>query len=135
MTEVAWAVRTSVGGVVTDFQAYTGHTEPTVYLETKDLDLGSSDQEKYIDTIIMDFSWPADTDMPSEVYVAWCLKDRMTDAEDWSDDVSVFGADPPIFDIRETARYIKLRLTDHFPVTIWQLGRVIFIGSPAGGRL
>jgi hypothetical protein len=121
-------------GVATNYQSYTGQTEAQVFLETKDLDLGDADQEKYLDMLIMDITFPQGDDTPRELYVSWCLKDRMTDFEEWQPQVRIFDLDPPVFDIRETTRYIKLRFFDYFPVTIWQFVRMIFYGEFVGGR-
>ena len=123
------------GPVVTTYQPYTGSTISQVTLVSKDLDLGTSDEEKYIDTIMLDITYPAGDDRPIELYVSWCLKDRMDDAEIWSGEARIFDEDHPVFDIRETTRYIKLKLIDYFPTTIWQLGRIIFMGEVVGGRI
>lgn len=135
MTETAVMKKTAQDGTLTIYQAYTGQTEATIYLESKDLDLGTSDQEKYIDCVILDITYPEGDDMPTELYFAWCTKDRMQEAEVWSPDVRIFDQDVPIFDIRETSRYFRIKITDYFPTTIWQLARVIFLGTPAGGRV
>ncbi|HWI69921.1 MAG TPA: hypothetical protein VNS88_16390 [Nitrospiraceae bacterium] len=134
MSETAFATRTR-NGVDTVFQAYTGNTQSMVFLESKDLDLGDSDQDKYIDAVILDVTYPKGDDVPREIYVQLCFKDRMDDVEVWEDPARLFDEDHPVFDVRETARYVKLRLTDYFPVTIWQLGRIIFLGEFVGGRL
>lgn len=134
MSETGIATRTS-NGVVTVYQSFTGQTEAMVFLQSKDLDLGTSDMEKYIDAIILDITYPRGDDVPREIYLSWCLKDRMDDAEVWEPEVRVFDEDHPVFDIRETARYVKIKLTDYFPVTIWQMARIIFLGEVVGGRL
>jgi hypothetical protein len=133
VSETAVMTLTS-NGVVTNYQSYTGSTQSQVYLESKDLDLGTSDQEKYLDVIVLDITYPQGDDTPRELYLSWCLKDRMDDAEVWEDQVRIFDEDFPVFDIRETTRYIKLKIIDYFPVTIWQLARIIFYGELVGGR-
>ena len=122
-------------GVDTVYQSFTGSTEAMVWLESKDLDLGTSDEEKYIDAIVLDVTYPKGDDTPRELYLSWCLKDRMDSEEVWQPEARVFDEDFPVFDIRETTRYIKVRLVDYFPVTIWQFGRIIFLGEMVGGRI
>lgn len=133
MSELSYITLTRAGKTY-NYQTFTGSTSSIVYLETKDLDLGDADQEKYLDSIILDITYPRGDDVPIELYISWCLKDRMDDAEVWEDQVRIFDEDNPVFDIRETTRFIKLKIIDYFPTTIWQLGRVIFFGEMVGGR-
>jgi hypothetical protein len=118
-----------------NFSGYTGTTVAAVRLISKDLDLGSSDQEKYIDNIWLDITHPKGDAKPSGLFISWAIKDRLEDEEDWSDLVLIYDEDSPVFQIRQTSRYIRIQIQDFFPTTNWQLARIIFFGELVGGRI
>jgi hypothetical protein len=102
-----------------------------IYATTKDLDLGDPTNEKYVDHIIFDLDALEEIE---SLQVEVGTRDRLKDAIVWSDP-QMISLDNPIVNIRTTARFFSLKITDTQPNVQWNLRRIEFYGRVIGGRI
>lgn len=102
-------------------------------IESKWLDLGNPTREKYVDHIVLDFN--AAMLIPL-FYLSVGFVDSLEDEANanWINDIQVVNFNP-IIEIRETAKFWKLKFRDELPITQWALSRIEFYGRVMGGRL
>jgi len=105
-----------------------------LYIRTKDLDFDAPNREKYVDHIIFDLQAPEDIPLfKVEVGIRNSLQEA--DPVVWNS-MGYVTLDNPKVDLRLTARFFSLRLTDEAPVAQWNLSNIEFYGKVLGlGRL
>lgn len=107
----------------------TSSSASRCWLESKDLDLNSSNQ-KYIDTFFVEHKSEGETE--ATIQFGW--RDRLQDPVIWGEKFKIRDLDY-INWTRFTARYFKIRIEDENPVWLWKLSCVDIFGQVAKGRL
>ena len=100
------------------------------WVETRDMDFGSDDL-KYVDQIVMKLEGAATL---GSLFLRYATKDRLKDPIVWSERIPLLNVDEPI-ELRETARYFRVRLEDDFVRGRWKLTGISWFGKPVGGRM
>lgn len=113
----------SLGNVVIPAQS----GDEDVFFETRDLDFGTT-KEKYIDQIVFRVTPGA-----GFFYLKYAIKDRLQDPVVWSDEF-LQDPDKPFFDIRETARYLRVHIRNSATTSNWQLTSIDIYGEVVEGR-
>lgn len=108
-------------------------TDIDLYAETKDLDFGHPDKEKYVDRFYFDLTAPAGKSVTG-ITVEIGYRDSLDDVITWLDPEAV-SLDNPSINIRLTARYFRIRIRDELPLAQWKLARIDVYGRVMGGRL
>ena len=98
-----------------------------VFLETRDMDFGTG-FEKYFDVVVFKISQPD----AGQFYFSFATKDRIQDEILWAPERLVFP-DQPCY-IRETKRYIRIKLRNVGAVERWQMNAIEYYGEVVGGR-
>lgn len=119
-------------GVVTDISILI-LTENGVYVETKPLDFGKPNNDKYIDAVRIDLQA---NENPKKLYARVGVQDNLADEIRWSDKL-YFDLDSMVLkDLRIEGKFITLRIEDEFPSVSWTISSIEFFGQLLGiGRL
>jgi len=127
----------NVNGIATIIRTTAGIQYPNIifssgnlYVESKDLDLGIPDKQKFIDRIEFDLEAPSDVQLFS-VQIGY--RDRLKDDVTWLDKTYV-TLDNPYVTPRITAKFFTLKFTDELPLVQWKLSRMAFYGRVMKGR-
>lgn len=106
----------------------SGSTNASCWLESVDLELG--DAELYVDTIKAELRDLGET--TAVIKLGW--KCRREDQIQWLDAIPLCDFDPIAWR-RFTGRYIRIRLEDLTPSSLWKFSALELFGQKAGGRL
>lgn len=110
-----------------------GENEARLYSDPcwiESIDLELAEVELYIDALKAEMKNLGET--TAMLKVGW--KNRLEDPLVWGEPIQLSDLDP-IFWTRFTARYIRLRIEDETPSTLWKLSSLEFFGHKGGGRL
>lgn len=104
----------------------------TLYVETKDLDFGAPQREKYVDAIVLDLQAPEEIPLFNmKVGTRNALKEAIT----WTD-LGYLDFNNPTVKIRQTSRFWRFKFIDEAPVAKWKLSSIEVYGRVLGlGRI
>lgn len=106
----------------------SGSLVDACWIESIDLEL--SDAELYVDALKAELKDVGDT--TALLYLGW--KYRQEENITWEEPVPLRDFDP-IHWTRFTGRFLRLRIEDTTPSTLWKLSSLELFGHKSGGRL
>lgn len=107
----------------------TNKGEKELWIESKDIELDSK-HHKYIDAFQAEVKDAGET--TAKMKIGW--RDRLEDPIKWSDWFPLSNLDK-IQWLRLTGRFLRIRIEDVGPETIWKLSAIELFGQNLGGRL
>ena len=107
----------------------TNKGEKELWIESKDIELDTR-AHKYIDTFSAELKDAGETG--AKLKLGW--RDRLEDPIKWSKWFPMSDLDK-IQWLRMTGRFIRIRIEDVGPQTIWKLSAIELFGHAGGGRL
>lgn len=107
----------------------TNKGEKEVWIESKDIELGSRDQ-KYIDTFNVELKNLG----PTTATIKIGYRDRLEDPLQWTEVFPLSDFDNLCW-TRLTTRFFRFRIEDKGPETIWKLSAIELFGARMKGRL
>jgi len=125
-------LRTDANGTMINYPAVASGSV-NLFAESKDLDFGHHDKQKYVDRFVFALKAPAGVDVPA-LSVNIGYRDSLEDSVTWLG-ARIIELDNPHYQLRTTARFFKIKITDDFPVAQWKLTQIEVYGRIVGGRL
>lgn len=137
-------VQSNIEGVVAlNIVLATGETIPLasigtanslVTIETKDLDFSEPQKDKFIDRLIFDLHAPTGETI-HQFYVNVGYRNKLSEPITWLGERQI-SFDNPHYQLRQTARFFRIKLTDSLPISQWKLSSLEVYGRIlTGGRL
>lgn len=107
----------------------TNKGEKEVWIESKDVEV-SSRHHKYVDALVAEMK---DKGSPTaKLKIGW--RDRLEDEVKWTEWFPLQDSDN-LCHLRITGRYLRIRIEDKGPETIWKLSAIELFGQGMQGRL
>lgn len=107
----------------------TNKGEKELWIESKDIELDTK-THKYIDAVQAELKDAGET--KAKLKIGW--RDRLEDPLKWSDWFPLSTLDK-IHWLRLTGRFLRIRIEDVGPDTIWKLSAIELFGQNMQGRL
>lgn len=125
-------IKKNVGGTVVVNIPLVSAGAGTLFLESKDIDFGEPNRDKYLDMLVFDIE--SDGSVPT-LAITIGYRNTLKDAVVWTD-AEYLDLDNPIIKRRLEARFFKIRLEDENPASQWKLSKVEAYGRLMGlGRM
>lgn len=118
MAEGAVIIQLTRNGVTQNLISYNAESAQNVVIESKPLDLGQTDLQKYVDGFIAEFSEIGDSTM---LKASLGYKDRINDTTTWLPDFDLTSQDTMLWWEGINTRYLVVKITDSAPSSRWYM--------------